>query len=159
MWINWINNIKDLYFTEYLPAHNIVWRNKNKINWILNQNFYLNWWMEEYELVKDLNWYIKFFWIKKKNKKIITLLFSDISLSYIIPEHWNIFIQSLKNNSDFWGLWVRLINSVKRIKNKSQKIILLDNTKEYNEHNNKNLKDYYKKQWFIEEENKMFSFK
>ncbi len=153
-----MSNIKNLYFTEYLPVHNIVWRNKNKINWFLNQEFYLNWWMEKYELVKELNWYIKCFEIKKKNKEVSTLLSFNTYLSYIIPEHWNIFIQSLENNSDFLGLWVRLLNSVKRIKNKSQKIILLDKTKEYNEHNNKNLKDYYKKQWFIEEENKMFSF-
>jgi len=34
--INWIKNIDNLEFFEYLPVHNVVWRTCTKINWILN---------------------------------------------------------------------------------------------------------------------------
>jgi len=63
-------------------------------------------------------------------------------------------ISSLQNKLNFWWLWVRLINHLKRIKDKWDKIQLSDFTKEYNSHipeKNKKLENYYTKQWFIQD--------
>ena len=137
--INW----EDLLFFEYKPLHNLVWKNKDKINWILNQDFYLNWWMEKYELIDDEENNILS--IEKKDFFNIEELEKEAFLKYRKDIYNNYYIDNLENNTEYNWLWVILINSLKRKLNKWNSIELFDCSKKKNWDK---LKDYYKKQGF-----------
>jgi len=116
--------------------------------------------MENYELIEDIDEFIKFIWIRKKNSKA-PLLLCNTYLSFLSPREWIQTISSLQNKLNFWWLGVRLINHLKRIKNKWELLHLTDHTKKYNSHipeKKEILEKYYKKQWFTKKDDKWFMF-
>jgi len=140
---NNINNYNDLLFHEYRPVNLIVWKNKNKINWILTQDFYLNWWMKNYTITEEFDW--------EKWEIIIDNNTDNLSnyaiLSFFITSENNFFIRNLENNTKTIWLWVFLINKLKKKLKDEQTIELIDTAKNKKWKRNNS---YYKKQWFEE---------
>lgn len=135
--------LNDLFFFEYFPLSYEVWNNKNKINLILEKNFYINRWTKDYELNHDLeNWVLT---IERKEFFTIEELKDEAFLKYKRLNDGNYYIENLENNTNISWLWVILINSLKRLLKKWESINLFDCSIKKNWYK---LKNYYKKQWF-----------
>ncbi len=130
-------------FFEYRPIHKLVWKNKNKINWILDQDFYLNWWKKNYTITNEYEWEQWELLIDNKNN----LLGDYAVLSYFLLSNNNYFIKDIQNKTNIPWLWVILINELKKKLKNWGSIELLDCA--YNKNWDK-MKWYYQKQWFRE---------
>ena len=133
----------EMYFFEYRPINMVVWNNKNQINWILNQDYYINWWKDNYSIETEIDWDKWQILIDNKNN----ILEDYAVLDFILYPDNNFYIKNIQNNTKIPWLWVVMINELKRKLKSWKNIYLLDCAK-----NKKweKIKWYYEKQWFDE---------